>query len=168
MMNAEEVQEVMDVIRSHYRSLQSPDFSFVRDTLAQRPYEKVLRQLSTHFHVEEDTDPNDDVSFGYVLTKDSERWVLRISMLGPYAVLLRLHQTAGVEVMAPGAQVFSRAEKALITTLADHSIRLLDREVLRIPVSMRLFNAAPENTRVYQALFTDTDILPWEESPQQG
>ena len=73
MMNAEEVQEVMDAIRSHYTSLQSPDFSFVRDTLAQRPYEKVLRQISTHFQVEEDTDPNDDVSFGYVLTKGSER-----------------------------------------------------------------------------------------------
>jgi len=51
MMNAEAVQEIMDVIRSHYKSLQSPDFSFVRDTLAQRPYEKVLRQLSTHFHL---------------------------------------------------------------------------------------------------------------------
>jgi len=34
MMNAEEVQEVMDAIRSHYKSLQSPDFSFVRDTLS--------------------------------------------------------------------------------------------------------------------------------------
>jgi len=168
MMNAEEVQEVMDVIRSHYKSLQSPDFSFVRDTLAKRPYEKVIRQLSTHFHIEEDTDPNDDVSFGYVLTQEGERWVLRISMLGPYAVLLRLHQTARIEVMAQRAQVSSRAEKELITTLADHSIRLLDRDTLLIPVPMRLFNTEPENTRVYQALFTDTDILPWEESPRQG
>jgi len=168
MMNEEEVQEVMDVIRRSYKSLQSPDFSFVRDTIAKRPYEKILRQISTHFQVEEDTDPNDDMSFGYVLTKGGERWVLRISMLGPYAVLLRLHQTAGIEVIAPRVQVSSRAEKALITTLADHSIRLLDRDTLLILVPMRLFNAEPENTRVYQALFTDTDILPWEESPRQG
>ena len=168
MMNAEEVQEVMDVIRSHYKSLQSPDFSFVRDTLSKRPYEKVIRQISTPFQVEEDTDPNDDVSFGYVLTKGSERWVLRLSMLGPYAVLLRLHQAARIEVMAHRAHVSSNSEKDLMTTLADHSIRLLDRDALLIPVPMRLFNAEPENTRVYQALFTDTDILPWEESPPQG
>ena len=69
MINEEEVQAVMDVIRSHYKSLQSPDFSFVRDTIPKRPYEKVLRQISKHFQVEEDTDPNDDVSFGYVLTQ---------------------------------------------------------------------------------------------------
>lgn len=168
MMNAEEVQAVMDVIRSNYKSLQSPDFSFVRDTIAKRPYEKILRQISKHFQVEEDTDPNDDVSFGYVLTKGGERWVLRISMLGPYAVLLRLHQAARIEVMAHRAQVSSSADKELITTLADNSIRLLDRDALLIPVPMRLFNAEPENTRVYQALFTDTDILPWEESPRQG
>lgn len=167
-MNAEEVQAVMDVIRSHYKSLQSPDFSFVRDTIAKRPYDRVLRQISTHFQVEEDTDPNDDVSFGYVLTKGNERWALRISMLGPYAVLLRLHQAARIEVMAHRAQVSSSAEKELITTLADNSIHLLDRDALLIPVPMRLFNAEPENTRVYQALFTDTDILPWEESPPQG
>jgi len=168
MMNAEEVQEVMDVIRRHYKSLQCPDFSFVRETLAKRPYEKVIQQISHHFQVEEDTDPNDDVSFGYVLTKGGEQWVLRISMLGPYAVVLRLHQPTGVEVLAHRAQVSSRAEKALITTLADQSIRLLDRDALRMPVPMRLFNAEPENTRVYQALFTDTDSLPWEESPRQG
>ena len=52
--------------------------------------------------------------------------------------------------------------------IVSNSIRLLDRDALLIPVPMRLFNTEPENTRVYQALFTDTDILPWEESPPQG
>ena len=160
MINTEEVQEIMDVIRSRYKSLQSPDFSFVRDTISQHLYEKVVRQLRKHFQVEEDTDPNDDVSFGYGLQKGNERWVLRISMLGPYAVLLRLHETARVEVLAPRPHATSSSEQTLLTTLTDHGIRVLDREALLTPVPLRLLNAEPENTEcIRRYLLTQISCL---------
>jgi hypothetical protein len=38
---------------------------------------------------------------------------------------------------------------------------LLSGEILVVPIEMKLDYTDPENVRVYQALFSDTDTLPW-------
>lgn len=162
------LDEVLKLIRQRYRSLESPDFSFVEAALAWHPYETVMSIFHQRFQVEEDTDPNDDVSFGYLLTKGQQRWILRISMLGPYAVLLRLDESDNAAVIHATTTELSALEKELTATLTDHGIHLLGLEVLLHPVPIRLFNTERENTRVYQALFSDCDVLPWEESPEQA
>jgi hypothetical protein len=163
-MNEEELKRVMDLIRKRYKSFESPDFSFVGDAMSRRPYEKTLQQIGKSFHIEEETDPNDDVSFGYLLRREEKQWVLLLSMLGPYAVLFRIDESGRVkELLTHIEQAASDSEKELVTILSDNSICLMGREMLLIPVPISLSNAETENTRVYQALFTDTDILPWEE-----
>jgi hypothetical protein len=160
MLNDQPADSMMTLIHDEYQSFESPDFSFVEEAISSRPYERVVQQIGTKFQVEEDTDPNDDVSFGYFLTNGPQHWVLRISMLGPYAVLLRVSDSERAELVTSSEEAMSDAERDLLHILADNEVSLLAREVLLQPVPLSLFNA--EDTRVYQALFTDTDILPWE------
>ena len=163
-MHDQEMAKVLEIIQSKYTSLAYPDFSFVEENLVQRPYEKILQELGQIFQVEEDTDTNDDVSFCYILKNADKMWILRLSMLGPYAVFLRLHASGHLEVVDQTTPGVSESEKTLMTLLAGMSIHLLDRQALLYHVPLSLCNTAPGNTRVYQALFTDSDILPWEES----
>lgn len=110
--------------------------------------------------MEEDTDPNDDVSFGYLVTEGDHKWVLRLSMLGPYALFLRLE--ASVTVVSGSTTPLSTPEETMLTILAQHGIHVMDMDELLWPVPLHLLNTDPRNVRVYQALFTDSAVLPWE------
>lgn len=156
--------EIIAFIRDKYGSLESPNFSFVEDAISRQPYQALIRRLSRVFSVEEDTDPNDDVSFMYVLTSGRRQWLLRMSMLGPYAVLFRLNDEDEPELVWDDWQATSDSEKEALGILSDMGIRVMSLEELSLRVPLTLFNADPGNVRVYQALFTDTDVLPWEGS----
>lgn len=168
MITEKEKKELIALIRKKYKSLDAPDFSFVREVLSNQPYAKVIQKIARGFDLEEDTDPNDDVSFGYLLTKEHQRWMLRISMVGPYAVLFRLDSAASIEVLSPMMPGLSAAETSLVTLLSEAHIQLMERDTLCLPVPIQLFSTEPENSRLYQALFVDSDVLPWEAPFQKG
>jgi hypothetical protein len=84
-----EVEALVEVARQRYGSLEEPDFSFVAAALFARPYEAVAQEMRERFIVEEITDPNDDVSFGFVIGLGSQRWSLQLSMVERLA----LHDT---------------------------------------------------------------------------
>ena len=155
-------KEIIDLIISKYQSMEYPDFSFVSEAVLSSPYQEVIRQIERSFQVTEDTDPNDDVSFGYLLSKGEKQWLLRISMIEKCAVLFRIYNSNNVEVVSKITQSLSESEIELMSILLNNEIDLMDGETLELQIPMRLFNTATENTRVYQALFTDTDILPWQ------
>jgi hypothetical protein len=161
--------EVIDVIRSVYGSFENPDFHFASEALRRRPYEQVVSQLERIFKAEEDTDVNDDVSFGYVLRSHGQReWVLRLSMVGPYAVVLRLSGNGPAEVVSPGAPTLEEQELKLLQVLSAQGIQVLSQDELMRPVPLSLYNTNPGNVRIYQALFSDTDVLPWEGEGKDG
>ena len=87
LLNSENLKSI---IFQKYGSLEAPRFDFVKEVLKARPYDGVIEEIRRKFTVEEDTDPNEDVSFGYVLVRGDKTWLLRISMLAPYAVLFRI------------------------------------------------------------------------------
>jgi hypothetical protein len=156
------LDEVMERIRGAYGSLDEPRFDFVVDAARDPRYRTLIRNLAERYTLDADTDLNSDVSFGCVLRYGAERWVLRVSMVGPYAMLLRLRGQGGATLVSSPDPSSSEAEQELIGAVEDSGLRLLDRTVLAAPVNLRLFNTAPNRTRVYQALFVDTDFLPWE------
>jgi len=56
------MENVYTQIQRTYKSFSKPEFFFVSDALQKRPYKEVIEQISPGFQVEEDTDPNDDVT----------------------------------------------------------------------------------------------------------
>lgn len=153
--------EIEQQIRERYGSLEQPDFHFVGNESLDGSYEDLISRLAETFAIEEITDPNDDVSLSYVLRRDGGEWVVQLSLVGPYAVLLRLTRGAA-EVVTASVRDLARCERLILEELERSGLKVLDRSTLSRPIPLRLFNTAPDSVRLYQALFTDTDVLPWE------
>ncbi len=157
--------QLFQAIAAKYRSMDNPDFHWVSEEYERRPYRELERCLGDRFVVEDTTDLNNDVSC--VLSVSSEisgaRWSLMLSLVGPYAVLLRETGAEGWDVYAGvGSDAKSEEEKWILEACNQHSVEVLSLEVLKIPIPLRLFDAEPENVRMYQALFSDSDHIPGE------
>ena len=156
--------EFLSRIKEVYRSLDEPNFSFVMEATRKRPYEDVISEVVTTLGLasEEYNDPNDDVSFQYHLSRGDENWAVELSMLGPFAVVARIGE-GWDRVLIQNDSSLSELERQLLAILRSYGLRLLSREELEQPVPLRLFNAEPGDVRVYQALFSDIDVLPWQQ-----
>lgn len=88
-------------------------------------------------------------------------WRLQLSFVGPYAVLMRLRNREILEVVDSDNPKNCVTERQVIRLLANHGISLLNKENLELSVGLKLFDTEPQNVRVYQALFSDSDVLPW-------
>jgi hypothetical protein len=153
--------EIHRQIERVYGSLDEPQFNFVYAVLATRPYDALRARLAARFAVTDDTWPDDDVSFGFVLDTREGRRVLRLSMIGRYAMLLRMVPGAPAEVVAAGTTP-TDDEAHVMAELTRDGIDLLDRATLDQRVALVLFGAPKGETRLYQALFVDSDVIPWE------
>jgi hypothetical protein len=143
-----------------YKSLTEPKYWFTRQAMVMKPYQLIVDALQQEFVVQDLTSFNIDVSFRYLLTAGEEQWVLELSMVEPYAVLLRLDRQ---EPPLTGATVsLSDSERRIVNLLTAFNIVLLEKEILEQPIDLVLFNTEPEYVRLYQALFADTWLLPWE------
>ena len=164
-MTASRLRDEIDrSILQRYGSLEDPDFGFVQELLARDPCAGLREALATDFEVEEATDPNDDVCCSVVLRVGGRVWLLQQSLLGPYAVLLR-DCDGPSEVVADATATFDPRERLVLDLLERAGLQILDRATLERPVALELFNAEPDRVCVYQALFSDTDVLPWEAAP---
>jgi hypothetical protein len=145
-----------------YGSLSSPDFSFVKQSVERNPYSGLMGQLVKFLEVIDNTDTNDDVSFGHLLQKNERQWSLQLSMVGPYGLLMRVAEPSG-EILTSASRGLSDVERRIVDLLRLEGVQLLDRQTLEEPIALRLNNAEPEETRLYQALFTDVSQLPWQD-----
>jgi hypothetical protein len=160
MMITQEIQILTEAIKHKYKSLEQPDFSFVNKAISLRPYEFLIQKIRNLFEVEELTDSNDDVSFRYLLSKSKkQQWVVELSMLGRFATILRIPEVGPIRVVSKDTSV--QEERDIVSLLMENQFKILDQQVLEQPFPLRLFNTAPENVCIYQALFSDTDVLPW-------
>lgn len=159
----DQFEKIQSVILQAYKSLSSPNFSFVMESIQRDPYADIVKQLRQIFRVVEETEPNYDVSFVYEVKKSNQYWLVKISMVGPYAIVLRLYNPGDKPTLiTPSSSNLSAVEQSIFLLLAQHNIQILDRDTLLLPVPLPLFATEPENVRVYQALFSDEDVIPWE------
>lgn len=158
-MMKDEMTAILSKIREKYKSFENPEYHFVQAALAERPYQIVMDELSRKYPLVEDTDSNFDVSFGYLIGFGDKRWMLRISMIGPYAFFLRLESDRSILVNP--SEIAAGEETTIMQILMRHNIKLLGRLTLDTPIQMKLYNTSIENTTLYQAMFSDTDFLPW-------
>ena len=158
-MAVQDLQVLTKLISHKYMSLDEPDYSFVNKAISSKPYAALIQELEKLYAVEEITDSNDDVSFRYAISKSNNQWVIELSMLGLYAVVLRVQSNGDIELVSPNTS--EPGEKDVISWLLMNQIEVLTQNELEQPVALALFNTEPENVCNYQALFSDTDVLPW-------
>ena len=149
-----------DVIERQYKSLEKPDYSFVSKTISSKPYSELVEQLTALFEIEEITDSNDDVSFRYLLSQSEKQWVVELSMVDLYAVIFRFSEIDLPDDFVTLDNATSE-EKEIYSLLSNHGFKFLSKSELEKPIALNLCNTEPDNVCLYQALFSDTDILPW-------
>jgi len=158
-MAIQNMHTLSEVIKRTYTSLEQPDFSFVSKAISSKPYGSLIQKIGIFFEVEEITDSNDDVSFRYLLSKSRKQWIIELSMLGFYATVFRISDVGSIIVVTKNTSV--QDEKKLVSLLMEYRLKILEEQELEQPFPIKLSNTEVENTCIYQALFSDTDVLPW-------
>jgi len=153
------LDEINAAVLAKYGSYSSPTFFFQRIEVDRDDYKAVMADVRKIFDVREDTDLNIDVCFVFMLKADARRWVLSMSMVGPYAAVFRGIGDCGVSLVDTPSD--DSLERDLFDILRKYSVDVLPRDVLETPCPLRLGYVRPPETLIYHALFTDTDPLPW-------
>lgn len=152
-------------VLSTYGDPSRPNYFFVARAVERDMYRPLLRAVSQRFHVRETTDLNLDVGRVLTLThaESSDRyWVLHLSFVGPYAAVLTGSDAAlGGALRVVDAPGDDPAERQLFGMLESAGIAALGRDALETRVPLRLGSPFGDEVRLFQALFSDNDILPW-------
>jgi hypothetical protein len=153
----------LDVLASAYKNLDQPDFGFVRKVFSARPYDPLIKRMRDYAVVEECTEAEDDVCFSYLLKGRNALWKLDLSVVGPYGIFVRLRNRVESEDFI----VYSRDdltgfEVKMADLLKRAGVKLLSMDELNVAMPMTLYNTGRDKVRLYQALFSDRDRLPWE------
>ncbi|MFJ2301859.1 hypothetical protein [Streptomyces sp. NPDC087787] len=77
--------------RRSYGSLQRPRYDVISKRLEKDPYRDLLEELERLGEVEDVTDLNCDVAFAWKIRTGEFGVVARLSVVGPYAAVFRLH-----------------------------------------------------------------------------
>ncbi|WP_437587638.1 hypothetical protein [Sorangium sp. So ce1000] len=159
------MDQLFQVILARYNSLEEPDFHWVAEEYERKPYRELEKRLMSRFLVEDITDLNNDVSCVFAISSEGAgvRWTLKMSLVGPYAVLLRETGARGWDVYVQGeSDARSEDECWILEVCRQHAVEVLRLDILKAPIGLRLFDTEPENVRLYQALFSDNDYMPGE------
>ncbi len=159
-MSSINMSALYEVIKEKYKSFQRPEFYFVAKAISIQPYRDTVKKLESFFEVNEITDPNDDVSFRYILRSGNQEWVVELSMVGVFAIIFRIRDQGFVDII--DSDPTEEDEIIISEILSEADLQFFSKEELEAPIDMRLFNTNHGNVRVYQVLFSDTDMLPWE------
>ncbi|AOS64752.1 hypothetical protein [Actinoalloteichus hymeniacidonis] len=151
------------ISRAYGGDLTRPDLARPRRRLRANPYADLIDEVS---HLDgvlltDYTDSNHMVCLGYLLAHGGQEWALELSLIAPFAIFAR---TSDVweRLLHPSTTDLDTTEQQVIALLTSHGFSLPHRETLEQPLAMSLDYTDPENVRVYHALFSDEDFLPWE------
>jgi hypothetical protein len=159
-MNSPAIFAIVAAVKEAYLSLEDPDFAFVGKAMEVQVYERLLDQLEQTFEILETTDEAEDVAFTYLVSSESQDLGLWLSMVGPYALIQRVEEDEVEILRAP----YSDVEAEVLATLSEHHISLVPEEALRHLIRMELPEAVAGKVTLYQALFDNSQAVPWDQS----
>ena len=153
----------LEVLSTAYGNLEQPDFGFVRKVFSARPYDPLIKRMRDYAVVEECTEAEDDVCFSYFLKGRSALWKLDLSVVGPYGIFVRLSSRIEPDSFLSYSRVdLIGFELKIMGLLEKAGIKLLTTDELSVEMPMTLYNTGTAKVRLYQALFSDRERLPWE------
>ena len=162
-MEHQEVSKFREIIATAYRSLEEPDFSFVKKVFSARPYDPLIKRLRDYAAVEECTEGEEDVCFSYFLKGRNQLWKLDLSIVGPFGIFVRLKSRCErSDFLHYGSADVVGFERKILDILKGAGVKLMTVDELSVEMPMTLYNTDREKVRLYQALFSDRSALPWE------
>ncbi len=157
------MQNYRQIICSTYKSLEQPDFSFVKRAFGSRPYDPIIKRLRDFAVIEELVEAEDDVCFSYLVRGQSALWRLDLSIVGPFGIFVRVKaRVTGDDFLYQGRVDLTGFEVKLLDKLRGAGIKLMTTEELNVEMPMTLYNTDRHKVRLYQALFSDRELPPWE------
>ena len=152
------LDRILLALRQAYRDFEHPEYHFVGKALAAGQYDDFVELLAKEFSVSDHREPNTDVARKLRIVAIEGVWILWLSYIGPFACLLEERSMQLVLAENGTARVAVRVREAC--QLA--GLELLDADTLERMIPMTLYVTKHENVRVFHALFSDIDVLPWE------
>lgn len=105
-------------------------------------------------------DPTEDVCFIYEVKAGEDTWKIKLSGVGKFAVLMRV--TLSKPLLIINRRPASGPPQKLFDVISAHRYELLNKPTLAIPLTLRISFLPGVRIKVYQALFTRREKLPWE------
>ncbi len=145
---------IIEMLIRFYGAGVKRDFAEVLGVFIRKPYDAVREHLRQALDRDLDdiTDPNDETSFGFAV----DGYVLRLSMIGPYALLLRQEDEA--DTWIPIESAATELEREVIECARSHGFLLMHRDELERTVD--LWGDEPASS-LYHLLFVSEGELPW-------
>ena len=160
-MTEENLTLYMPYIKEAYRSFETPDFSFAKKTLSARPYDRLIKVLRNYAAIEEHTQGEEDVCFSYFLKGRAALWKLDLSIVGPFAMFVRLSNSINrQDFLHHRSGDLIDFERKIIDTIRAGGIKFMTCDELETKVPVTLVNTPKEEVSLYQTLFTDRPV-PW-------
>lgn len=73
-----------------YGSFENPEYFFTHRWFKERKYPDMMNFIKENYSFSEDTEPNTDISYGFILKKGTDKAVLQVSLVGPYFYMASL------------------------------------------------------------------------------
>lgn len=139
-----------------YGNLDSPDYSFASQFFFEkRKYPGVIEYLKRDFQFLDETEPNTDVSYGYILKRNNITSVLKISLVGSY-FYLSLVLPDGSQARPSIDNLGESAWTSLIDFLRDSGFAFTSSEVLKERLMFGGVGAS-----IYSILYSYEDEPSW-------
>src|SRR5690606_20277770 len=105
----------------------------------------------------------EDVCFSYFLKGRAQLWKLDLSIVGPFGIFMRLKSRIDKsDFLHFGSDDVVGFERKILDILKGAGVKLMTVDELSMKLPMTLYNTGKGDVKLYQALFSDRQHLPWE------
>ena len=114
----------------------------------------MLKRMRDYGAIEELTQAEDDVCFSYLLKGQTRLWKLELSMVGPFAIFVRLQgRVHESDFIGPKNNNLTTFEQKIRSMLLSAGINLMGPKELSVTMPMTLFNTPKTESNVPLSVF---------------
>ena len=154
------LQSIMTALEASYGNLAQPDSQKVYVVMESPAHRRVVEELRAKgIDVSETTDLNDDVATHLVVYQGGDKVGLALSGIGQFAALRHQGSTNRSDWVIQSGKAPTALAVLVARVVEQAGFTLLGRDTVMQTIAMNRADGTTEAT-LYQALFTDSDVIP--------